>query len=169
MKSVETLLYYFDDDGITPNSHLPVLIYRDVLKGVTENFADYLEKTFRQNNWTNNWRDIVLDEDHYHSSTHEVLGISGGSVNLQLGGKKGNQFEVAMGDVLIIPAGVAHRSMDAHSDYEVVGGYPDGLSWDMIYCEPEKYEAAKTAIEALPTPKTDPLFGANGYLQKIWT
>lgn len=160
---------YFEDDGITPNNRLPVLIYKDVFKGIGAGFADFLENTFRKNNWTNNWRDIILAKDHYHSTTHEVLGICKGHVKLQLGGKNGKRFLASRGDVLIIPAGIAHRSMETHSDYEVVGGYPDGLSWDMIYCEPKKYEAAKAVIGALTVPKTDPLFGVNGDLLKIWT
>ncbi|MGI9552680.1 MAG: cupin domain-containing protein [Aurantibacter sp.] len=168
MQQIEPLVFYFEDDGITPNNKLPVLIYRDILKNVKEKHADFLEKTFQENYWTNNWRDIILGEDHYHSTTHEVLGISKGSVNLQLGGKNGKQLLVSAGDVIVIPAGVAHRSMDVHSGYEVVGGYPDGRAWDMIYCEAEKYNAAKTVIEALPIPKTDPMFGTNGPLNGFW-
>lgn len=168
MKSIDPLLYYFDDDVVTPNNHLPVLVYKNVLTEIKEDLATYLEKIFQQNNWTGNWRDIVLDKDHYHSTTHEVLGISKGSVNLQLGGAKGKQFSVSAGDVLIIPAGVAHRSLNNQVDYEVVGGYPEGRSWDMIYCEPEKYKEAKIKIDGLPLPKTDPLFGASGHLVKLW-
>lgn len=168
MKSIEPLLYYFDDDGVTPNSRLPVLIYKNVLTEVKEDLAAYLEKTFHQNNWTGNWRDIVLDKDHYHSTTHEVLGISRGAVDLQLGGANGKQFSVSAGDVLIIPAGVAHRSLDNYLDYEVIGGYPEGRSWDMIYCEPEKYDVAKVVIDGLPLPKTDPFFGEKGPLLDSW-
>ena len=168
MKQIEPLLLYFDDDGVTPNNCLPVIIYKGVLIEAKKDFADYLEKTFQQKNWTNNWRDIILGEDHYHSSTHEVLGISKGSVDLQLGGANGKQFSVSTGDVLIIPAGVAHRSLNNQFDYEVIGGYPEGRSWDMIYCEPEKYSKAKIAIEALPLPKTDPIFGEKGPLVDLW-
>lgn len=168
MRTVEPLLFYFDDDGITPNNRLPVLIYKNVLNEVKEDLAEYLEKTFQQNNWTNNWRDIILEKDHYHSTTHEVLGISKGSVNLQLGGACGKQFSISAGDVLILPAGIAHRSLKNHSDYEVVGGYPEGRSWDMIYCQPEKYQEAKIEIEELPLPKFDPIFGTKGPLLDLW-
>lgn len=168
MKSTDPLLYYFDDDGITPNNSLPVLIYKNVFSQIKEDLAANLEKIFQQNNWTGNWRDIILDKDHYHSSSHEVLGISKGSVDLQLGGANGKQFLVSAGDVLILPAGVAHSSLSDRQDYEVIGGYPEGRSWDMIYCEPEKYQKAKIEIEKLPLPKTDPLFGAKGPLIDKW-
>jgi len=168
MQEIKPLVFNFKDDGITPNNDLPVLIYKNILEAVKGDFADYLEKTFQQNNWTGNWRDIVLDKDHYHSTTHEVLGISKGSVDLQLGGAEGKQFSVTVGDVLIIPAGVAHCSLDNNSDYEVIGGYPEGRSWDMIYCEPEKYHEAKAIIDGLPLPKSDPIFGDSGRLLKFW-
>lgn len=168
MEFVDPLVYYFDDDGISPNNQLPVLIYKEVLTKVDEDFAYNLEKIFQENNWTNNWRDIILGDDHYHSTTHEVLGISRGSVKLQLGGKNGGHFEVSAGDVLVIPAGVVHRSRVSHSDYEVIGGYPEGRSWDMIYCKPEKYNEAKKAIEKLPLPTTDPIYGTEGPLLNLW-
>mgnify|MGYP000465426911 CR=1 FL=1 len=168
MKSIDPLLYYFDNDGVTPNNRLPVLLYKNVLAEITGDFASSLEKIFQQNNWIGNWRDIVLDKDHYHSTTHEVLGISKGSVDLMLGGANGKQFSVSAGDVLIIPAGVAHCSLDNSSDYEVIGGYPEGRSWDMIYCEPEKYKEAKVVIDGLPLPKSDPLFGEEGPLTYLW-
>lgn len=168
MKSVDPLVYYFEDDGVTPNNRLPVLIYKDVLAEVENDFATYLENIFQQNNWTGNWRDIISSEDHYHSTTHEVLGINIGCVNLQLGGAKGKEFSVSAGDVLIIPAGVAHRSLNYKSDYEVIGGYPEGRSWDMIYCEPDKYEKAKMVIDSLSLPKSDPIFGKKGPLTHLW-
>lgn len=168
MGQIEPVLFYFDDDGVTPNSRLPVLIYKNVFSEIKEDLALYLEKTFQKNDWTGNWRDIVLDKDHYHSTTHEVLGISEGSVNLQLGGAKGKQFEVSAGDVLIIPAGVAHCSLGNDHHYQVIGGYPQGRSWDMIYCEPEKYKEAKITIGSLPLPKSDPIFGEKGPLLDSW-
>lgn len=168
MMQVEPLIFYFVEDSVTPNNRLPVLIYSDLLGEVKEDYTDFLEKKFQENNWTNNWRDTILSEHHYHTTSHEVLGISKGSVDLQLGGEKGKRFQVSAGDVLIIPAGVAHRSLDRHSDYEVIGGYPEGRAWDLIFCEPEKFHEAKKRIAALPLPETDPIFGDKGPLIEFW-
>lgn len=71
-------------------------------------------------------------------------------------------MHVKTGDVLIIPAGVGHFSVSQSTRYEVVGGYPGGLVWDMIYNEPEHYEAAQRAIRQLPSPAMNPLLGAVG-------
>lgn len=137
-------LYYFKDDGITPNSDLPVVVYKNVTQG--NHLADYFEATFRANGWANNWRDIIDTRDHYHSTTHEVLAIAEGEVKVQLGGALGKIFELTAGDVIIIPAGVGHFSIENTKKYMVVGGYPDGQAWDMIYNEPDQYEMAKQRI-----------------------
>lgn len=164
----ENFTFFFEDDGVFPNNRLPVILYKEFMSSEESHAGEYLERLFRLNNWTNNWRDIIVSKHHYHSSTHEVLGISKGSVLLQLGGPKGEQLLANVGDILIIPAGVAHKSLDNGSNYEVVGGYPDGRSWDMIYNEPEKYKEAKKEIDFLPLPGTDPVYGTTEGLVNIW-
>src|SRR5437870_8580248 len=37
-----------------------------------------------------------------------------------------SNLDVQSGDVIVIPAGVAHQKLDASSDFAVVGAYPDG-------------------------------------------
>ena len=149
---------FFAPDGRTPNNALPVVIYRQV--ATAADLAQHIQTTFQRNGWTNNWRDIILDRDHYHATTHEVLGISRGEVTLQLGGAGGLRVVARAGDVLIIPAGVGHFSPGGTTDYEVVGGYPDGRAWDMIYNEPTNYGAARETISQLPLPASHPLLGA---------
>lgn len=165
---MEPTLHYFEGDAVTPNNSLPVLVYQQIIPPNVQDAADYLEQLFISNNWSNNWRDIVLAWNHYHSSTHEVLGISKGSIKLHLGGKHGKVIEAQQGDVLILPAGVGHYSLEPDKDYEVIGGYPEGRRWDMIYDEPEKYQAAVKAIASLPLPGTDPILGAEGPLTRLW-
>ena len=114
---------------------------------------------FKKNNWSNNWLDIIQGRDHYHSATHEVLGICKGEVRLKIGGLQGKIFHLKAGDAIIIPAGVGHFSVGNATDYLVAGGYPDGNNWDMIYNEPEKYEAAKQHIRLLPIPALHPVSG----------
>lgn len=162
------LLLQFEGDGSTPNNHLPVIVYPQVIKNSQIPYNDCLEKIFQANGWTNNWRDIILMKDHYHSTTHEVLGISKGVVRLHLGGKNGKPLLAKAGDVIIIPAGVGHYSLSNQAPYEVVGGYPNGLEWDVIFAAPNKYEAAKEKIAQLAIPNKDPIGGINGYLKQVW-
>ena len=159
--------YIFADDGTIPNSLLPVIIYRKVCNTIDN--AQWFEHCFQTNNWTNNWRDIVLPYDHFHSITHEVLGVSKGSVSLRIGGQKnGKIFEVSAGDVLILPAGVGHFALSNHKNYEITGGYPEGKSWDMMTGTPEERKAAFRNIASLTIPTTDPVFGSNGGLIDLW-
>ena len=75
MKKEDIITYYFENDGDIPNNILPVMIYKNALQYLTDkNF----ESTFSQNGWANNWHDIILTEDHFHSNTHEVLGLKSG-------------------------------------------------------------------------------------------
>jgi len=162
-------LFFFEDDGTTPNSVLPVLIYKRAFSSAVPDLTAVMENCFSRNKWTNNWRDIVLAQDHYHSTTHEVLGISEGAVTLKLGGLQGREMEFFAGDVIVIPAGVAHSATTEKTDYLVVGGYPFNLSWDMIYCEPDKYKEAVSRISNLRLPISDPINGTKGYLTTYWT
>ena len=158
--------YYIEDDGTIPNNRLPVIVYRQVIAAVE--MADWMENTFKANGWTNNWRDVVYRYDHFHSTTHEVLGVGDGTVTLHIGGEKGVSLEVTKGDVIILPAGVGHCAISEHLDYVIVGGYPDGRDWDILLGTPDEREMAIPRIEKLPVPKTDPIFGLEGELSKWW-
>ncbi|HEY1054719.1 MAG TPA: cupin domain-containing protein [Emticicia sp.] len=158
--------YFFADDGTIPNNHLPVIVYHQVTDA--EDKSAWLEERFKANDWTNNWRDIVLPYDHFHSTTHEVLGVGKGSVKLQIGGAEGMALTVAAGDVIILPAGVGHFSLSDHKNYEIVGGYPEGKDWDLLTGTTEERKEAISRIENLPVPETDPVFGKGGELLKWW-
>lgn len=157
---------YFKDDGKIPNSKLPLLVYRGGLSGNIS--ASRLQKHFASNNWTNSWDNGVYSFHHYHSTSHEVLGIYAGSALLHLGGEHGEKVKVQAGDIIIIPAGVGHKNLGASSDFGVVGAYPDGRTWDLLKGLPGERPAADQNIAALPIPTADPLHGKGGGLLKIW-
>jgi uncharacterized protein YjlB len=159
--------YSFTDDGIIPNNALPIILYPNVID--LADCSDWLEKTFIKNNWLNNWRDIVLPYDHFHSNTHEVLGLGWGSVSLKIGGANGQVFHLSAGDVVIIPAGVGHYSVSEHSNYQMVGGYPNGHAWDLkTGLEPGERAQILQAISEVKLPEKDPIFGHEGLLFDKW-
>jgi uncharacterized protein YjlB len=160
--------FRFEDDGTFPNSVLPLLIYRRALAADGEDPASLFEERFADNDWCNSWRNGVYSFAHYHSSTHEILGVYCGSATLRLGGSDGRNIDVHSGDVIVIPAGVAHKRLDASPDFSVVGAYPDGREWDLLRGEPGERPKADKSIAALPIPDNDPIYGADGPLRQIW-
>lgn len=155
------------DDGTFPgNARLPVLVYRSAFPADTlgEDAPDHIERTFRSNGWTAGWRDTVHDYHHYHSCAHEVLGCFRGRARLQLGGPRGPTLELSAGDVLLLPAGSAHKRLEASDDFCVVGGYAEGRDYDMLRGVPGERPSADARIAVLPPPRADPVSGADGPL-----
>jgi uncharacterized protein YjlB len=165
---VEPEQFGFKDNGIFPNSVLPVLVYRQAFTNNTGDRASVIEQRFAENNWTNSWRNGVYSFAHYHSTTHEVLGVFDGTATLQLGGEHGKNVDVHAGDVIVIPAGVAHQNIGASDDFAVVGAYPDGREWDLLRGQPGERPKADQNIAALPIPDNDPIYGADGPLPRLW-
>ena len=160
----------FADDGTFPNSRFPVLVYRGVAP-VTAGAAapEVFEALFRRNGWGSaSWRNGLFQVHHYHSTAHEVLGVYGGSVRVQLGGPQGTPVELHAGDVVVIPAGVVHKNLGASPDFHVVGAYPAGTSPDMNYGQRGERPAADRNIERIPFPGADPVGGQGGELAVLW-
>ncbi len=100
----EPLAFTFEDDGSIPNSTLPLLVYRNAVP------ADpaAIERIFAANGWPPAWRNGVHPFHHFHSSAHEVLGVARGEASVLFGGPDGTVLPVQAGDVVVVPAGVAH-------------------------------------------------------------
>ena len=160
--------YHFQDDGYIPNSRFPVLLYRNAFTARSNAGAAWLEKRFATNNWTNSWRNGVYAYHHYHSTSHEVLGVYAGSARLQLGGEQGQQVHVQAGDILVIPAGVGHKNLGSEQ-LGIVGAYPEGRHWDVNRGLPNERPQADQNIAALPIPATDPLLGPGQGVPTLWT
>jgi uncharacterized protein YjlB len=166
MKKEDIITYYFENDGDIPYNILPVVIYKNALHYMPDK---NVESTFLQNGWANNWHDIILTEDHFHSNTHEVLGLKSGQARLMLGGKNGEMVSVETGDVIILPAGVGHYSVDNSMDYQFVGGYPNGTDWNLHFSlKKEDSPTILAEIANIPLPEKDPVFGDDGPLFKFW-
>jgi len=156
------------DHNFPNNDHLPVLVYKHAFDSQDKKMAESIENKFRENNWTNSWRNGILEKHHYHSNTHEALGISSGRCKVQLGGPNGIVLEAEKGDVLILPAGIAHKNLGCSNDFECIGGYPDGIGPDMRYGKPEEREESDENIRKVVLPETDPVFGYDGALITYW-
>jgi uncharacterized protein YjlB len=155
------------DTGRFPNSWLPVLIYEAALP-VGEGLASTFETRFAAHGWTGSWTNGLFGFHHYHSTAHEVLGVCAGQVRVGLGGEEGESVTLRAGDVLVLPAGVAHKNEEQSRDFRVVGAYPEGTSYDMQYGKPAERPASDENIRRVSLPSSDPVEGKDGPLVHLW-
>jgi uncharacterized protein YjlB len=162
------LLFHCSDNGDFPGNRVPVILYKNVLRLPILFKAFYIKRTFSRHGWTNAWNSGIFTYSHYHSTTHEVLGFFRGKTTILLGGEIGHKVEVCKGDVLIIPAGVAHKNMGSEYQVKCIGAYPGGRNYDINTGLPGERPATDQNIRALPLPEEDPLYGSREGLHKIW-
>jgi uncharacterized protein YjlB len=160
--------YFLEDNGIFPNSVLPVLLYKTVFLLPNDHAPGIIEEVFEENGWSNSWRNGIYDYNHYHSITHEVLGIYSGHCFILLGGDSGVQLLLEKGDTIIIPAGVSHRNIGSTADFKCIGAYPDGADFDINPGKSGERPGTDENIKKLPVPKSDPLYGNKGLLFTYW-
>ena len=136
-----------------------VLIYRGVQSA--NRGAAACAACFAEHGWRGSWVDGVFAFHHFHSTSHEVLGVVAGRATLELGGPEGQAFGVARGDVLVLPAGTGHRRADCDPDFTVVGAYPAGQEDpDLLRGDdPQEVARARRRIAALGAPPHDPVGG----------
>ncbi|PLT28772.1 cupin domain-containing protein [Peribacillus deserti] len=165
MEKLEVQTFMFQEDGTIPNNpSLPVILYSRACKGKEPD----IEKIFNKNNWLNSWTGGVFEYHHYHSNTHEVLGVIKGNATLQIGGESGKELNVTEGDIIVLPAGTGHRNISASSDFEVAGAYPDGMEHNLRVGKQEEIVLAKEDIKQVPLPDKDPVYGVDGPLLENW-
>ncbi len=146
-------------DQIPNHPSFPVLLYRGVEAAAAG--AEACRALFAEHGWGGSWVSSVLDFHHFHSTSHEVLGVVAGRATLELGGPQGRAFEVSTGDVAVLPAGTGHRRASSDEEFTVVGAYPAGQEdYDLLRGEdPAEVAAARERIAALGAPPQDPVGG----------
>ncbi|MES2454778.1 MAG: hypothetical protein V4594_04525 [Bacteroidota bacterium] len=147
------------DDGTIPNSKYPVIVYHHAFTMEGKPAADFLEARFSENSWSNAFRWKVYDFHHYHTNTHEVLGVYAGNALLQLGGPQGEKLHVRLGDVILLPAGTGHISLSHSDDFAVVGAYPGSAEPDLVKLDDERPAGVRDTVDSVPVPEHDPLYG----------
>ncbi|KAI8933129.1 hypothetical protein NX059_009770 [Plenodomus lindquistii] len=158
-----------------PNSDLPALIYRNVLPRPVD--SDVTKRLCESNGWEKRGEWGAITIPHFHPNTHECYAIIRGQSRLALGrakpneGTDGVEVDVSEGDVIVVPAGVSHRSLSSDDDFWYIGVYPkDAPRWRNNHCEgDESMEDLFKEIRNVAVPNSDPVYGARGPLCQIWT
>jgi len=154
-------------NGWVPNNpRLPVLLYRNVLKGTQAGSTTRVENLFGSTGWPPQWVAGIYDFHHYHSTAHEVLGVAAGHARVMLGGPNGHIVELHAGDVALLPVGTGHCCLSASDDFTVVGAYPPNAHWDICRAAPSR--SALDRMAAMANPRHDPVYGDTGPLLRYW-
>ena len=161
--------FNFEATNEIPNHPtLPLVIIKQAVDPAAGDLAEAFERCYPQGGWRGAWRWGVYDFPHYHSTAHEVLGCYRGSARIRFGHTAGTTIDFQAGDVVIIPAGVAHQNLGSSDDFHVVGGYPIGQTADLLRGEPGERPQADDNIDRVPLPSGDPIFGSTGPLREHW-
>jgi uncharacterized protein YjlB len=166
--NLEPLVFVFADDGLVPNNPLPFLVYKGAISFANDHPEKAIEQLFGANGWGDMWRNGVYDYLHYHATVHEALGIARGHARVRFGGDSGKEFEIAAGDVAILPAGTGHQCLSASRDFSVVGAYPPGARMRVTLPTPDNHAHALKTIPQVKLPQSDPVKGADGPLVRLW-
>lgn len=156
------------DAEIPNNPRLPLLVYPAAVRLDVDDPASVFETLFSANGWIGCWRNGIFPFHHYHSTAHEVLGIYSGTAVAQLGGENGVSLTLGPGDVVVIPAGVAHKKLSSSSGLGVVGAYPSGQQPDLCRAGRESRQQAAERVARVGVPARDPVHGAGGPLGTHW-
>lgn len=169
-KTTEPQSFMFTDDGSVPNNaRLPFVIYRGVIDLIgTPDPEDVIEKVFRGNGWGDTWRNGIYSYVHYHSMIHEGMGVARGRAKVRFGGNKGREIEIGQGDVVILPAGTGHQCLWSSPDLIVIGTYPKTGRYDLCRGSKLEHTRALETIPQVPLPESDPVFGKQGPLLRLW-
>jgi uncharacterized protein YjlB len=162
--------FQLHDDGETPNNErLPLVLFRSPVR-LDRAFdpAAVFEDLFDANGWRGSWRDDMYEFNHWHTVTHEVLGIARGWLQAEFGGVRGHKIHVKASDVLILPAGTGHRRLRRSDDLLVVGAYPAGSDYDEKRPRDHAHDESVVHIARVPEPICDPVYGPRGPLVAAW-
>ncbi len=153
--------------GGIPNSSLPAIVYRDALPPEAREGRAACA-LLSANGWGGNWLYGVYPFWHFHTRGHEVLACVAGWARLGIGSDEGVEARIGKGDVVVLPAGVGHRALEASEDFLVAGGYPPGQEGNIV--RPGEMEEGEISrqIAALPLPETDPLGSGRNGVPELW-
>lgn len=188
MNSVAPSGFILQENEAMPNNpELPVLVYRKIFDTHTADKHKKFQQCFEQNGWQGIWKNGLYDYHHFHSASHEALGIANGVAEIQLGGEGGKTLTLEAGDLIVLPAGTGHKRLSASENLVIIGAYPAGQEhYDLCRHKYGDHKKASSqnqngsqknqsglqnmtaTISAVPLPQSDPIYGANGPLLQQW-
>jgi uncharacterized protein YjlB len=155
-------------DFVPNNPDCPLIVYAQAVPIGGPDPAVAFEELFGANGWPPGWRNGVLAFHHFHSTSHEVLGIYSGEVRVCFGGDGGPQITLVPGDVIVVPAGVAHERIASRGQLGIVGAYPQAHNRDLCEADVDPCHFHGQRVRQVSKPQFDPVRGAQGGLVQHW-
>jgi uncharacterized protein YjlB len=154
--------------GVPNHPRWPLLVYPAVVEIVGPDPAAAFEALFSRNRWPPAWRNGVFSHHHFHSNSHEALGIYSGEVTVLFGGDSGVKVTAKPGDVIVLPAGTGHKKLASRGALGVVGAYPVGADPDTCRPDADRVAVRASIVAAVPLPACDPVYGPGGLRFAYW-
>ena len=169
-RAAHPVTHTFKDDGTIPNNpELPLVLYRRAIDlAGSPDPEQVIEKTFAAHGWGDMWRNGIYPYVHYHSMIHEGMGVARGRARVRFGGNSGTEIELNLGDVAVLPAGTGHQCLWSSPDLVVIGAYPKTGRYDLCRGSKGEHTKALKTIPGVPLPDSDPVFGLEGPLLRLW-
>lgn len=210
----EPTTYILPPTKLIPNSPKPLLHYKNAFVQDGKIDLTHAYDTFVKNGWEVQWvtQYARCQRSHYHPSTHEAMVVVSGPGKIRWGvadidedeekhtygdarEEGGLLIDVDVGDLFVIPAGVAHKSYNPSSTnprinslagqgrgivsddprgllkelqvqgFCMMGAYPQGENWSWGDGGDSPDYEAVWKVE---NPELDPFVGGNGGITKYW-
>ncbi|KAB2576678.1 putative cupin domain protein [Lasiodiplodia theobromae] len=170
----EPEFHRFEPTSDTPNSVMPVLVYRNAFSttmpiGEVRNILH-----------TNRWLPDPIAETNktplFQSTTHELHAVVRGRCQLLVGGTQygpppGMMIYLSAGDMVVYPAGVSHCVVNSEN-FEFITFRPERSNKrdnvEPRAFSPKEMKGLQKNISKVVCPKYDPLAGKEGPLVEIW-
>ena len=81
---------------------------------------------------------------------------------------RGREIDLMPGDVVVLPAGTGHQCLTQTPTLVVIGAYPPTGEYNLCRGSKSEHSKALAVIGKVPAPPTDPVFGSEGPLLKLW-
>src|SRR5499426_3695975 len=150
--------------GIPNHPRWPLLVYPGAVAIAGADPAAAFEALFDRNRWPAAWRNGVFPFHHFHTHSHEALGVYSGEVTVQFGGEDGVVVTARPGDVIVLPAGTGHKKLSSKGTLGIVGAYPAGQKPDMNTPLLSNVKRCADAVANVSLPESDPVCGTGGPL-----
>mmetsp|Transcript_8370 Transcript_8370/g.14066 ORF Transcript_8370/g.14066 Transcript_8370/m.14066 type:complete len:212 (+) Transcript_8370:67-702(+) len=153
--------FFLDSDGTFPNNrNQPLLLYQGVYEEARDGDGSAL---LMRNGWSQPWAWGVFTYHHYHSNAWEALLCVRGEADVQFGGPSGPFLRAAVGDLVLIPPGVAHKQGASSGGFLLLGSYPVHAGCPTPHadtvCKAPTLQQAEN-IKSCPVPLHCPRWGA---------